>query len=141
MRDFAVPGAIVLSMIENNILTQGIVGLLALSFWSSGVFLIRILNAYQVWNGGILLACLFVLSIPLIYLSIKSVQKMFRAIGKEAETSVYYIIALVLILHAVVLSLHPELYSLVWSPALAAAAWLLWFGGSALIMARVVSKG
>ena len=140
MQEFPLCTAIVLTMVENNILTKGVVGLLSLSFWSSGVFLIRILNVYQVWSGGISLACLFVLSIPLIYLSIQSVQKVFKALGKPAETPIYYIIALVLILHAMVLGLHPELYSLVWSPALAATAWLLWFGGSALIVARVVSR-
>lgn len=127
-------------MVENNLVTRGIVCLLSLSFWSSGVFLIRTLNAYQVWDSGLLRMLLFAFSIPLVYLSILSVQKMFRALGREVGTATQYIIALVLILHALALCLYPGLYTLVPSAALSAAAWLLWFGGNALLLARVVSR-
>ena len=113
---------------------QSSVVLLSLSFWSSGVFLIRILNGYQIWNSGVWLTLLFALSLPLVYLSILSVQKIFRAIRREATPPTHYIIALVLILHAVALSLYPALYTLVSSPALSAAAWLLWFGGIAMLL-------
>lgn len=126
-------------MAKNNVLMHVAIVLLSLSFWSSGVFLIRILNAYQVREGGISRALLFAFSIPLVYLSILSVQKMFRAMGRVAGTATQYIIALVLILHALALCLYPGLYTLVSSPALSATAWLLWFGGTAIILAHIVS--
>lgn len=127
-------------MIKNTIIAKGIVLLFSLSFWSSGVFLIRILHTYHVWDGGIPLAFLFMLSIPLGYLSIMSVRSMWRVIGQEASTPTHYIIALVLLLHAAALSLYPGLYALVPSEALSAAAWLLWFGGSAMVISRMTGR-
>ena len=114
--------------------------LFSLSFWSSGVFLIRALGSYDVWNSGIRLGTLFALSIPLVYISIASVKKIFARIGGEAAASVHYIIALVVLLHALVLSTYPGVYGFTPSPALAASSWLLWFGGVAMVVVRLTVR-
>lgn len=119
---------------------QVLIVLLSLSFWSSGVFLIRILHTYHVWDGGIPLVLLFVLSIPLVYLSIESTRAIFTRMGEEDTSPTSAIIALVVLIHALVLVMYPALYGFVPSPALAATAWLLWFGGSAMIIARILER-
>ena len=97
--------------LKQKIIRWGLIIISALSFWSSGVVLVRVLNSYNVWNGGILLASLFILSIPLVYFSIISVEKMFRALHVDPNSSITYIIALVVLIHALMLSTYPSVYS------------------------------
>jgi hypothetical protein len=124
-------------MIVGLKITWVYITLLSLSFWSSGLFLIRVLTAYSVWDSGIRFTALFALSLPLIYISSVSVKRIFARMGSETAAPLNFIIALVIILHALVLSIYPALYGFAPSPALAAAAWLLWFGGAAMAIARL----
>ena len=108
---------------------------LAISFWSSGVFLIRFLDLHTVWSPhNVQLWLVYGLSVPLIFISISSVQNLFTRLFKPHEGLIYQITGLVLILHALIIPLFPTLYFFTPSPALYAAAWLLWFGGITILI-------
>jgi hypothetical protein len=88
------------------------------------------------WNNGFALVALFLLSIPLVYISIVSVKSIFAKMGKATAAPLEYIIAWVVVLHVLFLSLYPGVYGFAPSPTLTATAWLLWFGGIAFAAAR-----
>jgi hypothetical protein len=107
---------------------------LIVSFWSSGVMLIRLLSMYQVWGSSALTILLFLVSIPLVILSMVSVNKLLRVMQVDTKRHVYCILAGVLLVHGVLLSSYPEVYALTSSLSLSAAGWLLWFGGVAVLV-------
>lgn len=112
-----------------------LVVILALSFWSSGIVLIRFLHSLGVWTGsGSALPLVYAISVPIIYVSIRGVQNFFTRIFKTSTAAVYHITGLVLMLHACVISISPALYLLTPNPELFATAWLLWFGGIVLFL-------
>ena len=113
----------------------GTVTFFIISFWSSGVFLVRVLSSYDVWSSGSGTALLYLLSIPLVYVSILGIKKLYYSSKDRGDSIVYDTISGVLLLHAVTLTLFPYLYAVEASSALSAGAWLLWFGGWALILA------
>ncbi len=112
------------------------VGILTLSFWSSGVFLIRALHSYDLWNSPVFLGILFTLSVPLVSLSIQSVRRILSSPSYGGESIVYNTLQYVLILHGLALGFIPNLYSFTPSGEISASAWLLWFGGIALALVR-----
>jgi hypothetical protein len=111
---------------------------LIVSFWSSGVALIRLLISYQVWNSGALTALSFLLSIPLAILSVVSVKKLLTAMHLRHKRYINFIIAGVLVVHGVALSVYPAVYALVSSSSLLVAGWLLWFGGVVVVTVELV---
>lgn len=111
-----------------------LVTLLTLSFWSSGVMLIRFLDSLQAWSRpSLLLGLIYLISVPLIFFSIAGVQKIFVRSSRHAS-AVRQITGLVLTLHAVVITLQPSLYLFTPESAPYATAWLLWFGGIAIVL-------
>lgn len=111
-----------------------LVTLLSLSFWSSGVMLIRFLDSLHVWSRpSLLLGLIYIISVPLIFFSIAGVQKIFIRSNRHASV-VRHIIGLVLTLHAVAITLQPSLYLFTPESTPYATAWLLWFGGVAIIL-------
>lgn len=107
----------------------------ALSFWSSGVFFIRILGTYDIWGSSAYLSALYAFSIPLVYISIRAVKGLFAS-QAQAISVVVDTLASVLLVHALLLSTIPTIYALEPSSSLRAAAWLLWFGGLAVVLSR-----
>jgi hypothetical protein len=74
------------------------------------------------------------LSVPIIFVCIRSVHTLFvRLYGKQTH-AVYHITGLVLVCHAVVSTIYPSLYNLTVGPTLYAMAWLLWFGGIVILL-------
>ncbi len=123
---------------RGQFLYLGTVILFVISFWSSGVLLIRTLDSYDAWSSVTGITLLFILSIPLVYVSILGVQKIFHASKDRGDSVVYDTLTGVLIVHAVALIFFPDLYSFDANTALSAVAWLLWFGGWTLIIAKRV---
>lgn len=112
-------------------LTRGqVLGLLglAISFWASGVGLIRLISWQELW-GGLANAVLFVLSIPTAWLCIVSVRRLAGLAPAQVLTGTALITAVVALLDGVAMTWWPALYG---GPALLAAAWLLWFVGAVL---------
>lgn len=112
-------------------LTRGqVLGLLglAVSFWASGVGLIRLISWQELW-GGLANAVLFVLSIPTAWLCIVSVRRLAGLAPAQVLTGTALITAVVALLDGVAMTWWPALYG---GPALLAAAWLLWFVGAVL---------
>ena len=115
-------------------LTRGqVLGLLglAVSFWASGVGLIRLISWQELW-GGLANAVLFVLSIPTAWLCIVSVRRLAGLAPAQVLTGTALITAVVALLDGVAMTWWPALYG---GPALLAAAWLLWFVGAVLGLA------
>ncbi len=118
-------------MDDHQRLTRGqIFGLLALavSFWASGVGLIRLISSLQLW-GGTGSAVLFTLSIPTAWLCILSVRRLAGLAPAQVLTGTALITAVVGLLDGLAITWWPALYG---GPALLAAAWLLWFVGAVL---------
>ena len=118
-------------MDDNQRLTRGqILGLLALaiSFWASGVGLIRLISSLELW-GGTGSAIIFVLSIPVAWLCIVSVRRLVGLAPAQVLTGTALITAVVTLLDGVALTWWPALYGF---PSLLAAAWLLWFAGAVM---------
>lgn len=110
------------------------VSALTLSFWSSGVVLIRMLHSYELWSSPALLGTMFVLSVPMVSMSIYGVRSMFSTSGDNAL--VYDTLQGVLLMHGVALGFFAKMYSFMPSGEISAAAWLLWFGGIAVVFTR-----
>ena len=111
-----------------------LVTLLTLSFWSSGLMLIRFLDSLQAWSRpSLLLGIIYLLSVPLIFFSTVGVQKIFIRSSRHA-TVVRQITGLVLTLHAVAITLQPSIYLFTPESTPYAIAWLLWFGGIAIML-------
>jgi hypothetical protein len=116
-------------------LYYGAVIVAALSFWSSGVMLIRFLDTFHLWSHSfLLLGFIYIFSVPVIYVAIRGTKNLFRLFFIQTRGVVYYITSLVFILHALFISLYPSLYQFNTSPALYATAWLLWFGGITMFL-------
>jgi hypothetical protein len=107
--------------------------LLAFSFWSSGVVLIRLFSSLDLSQKSLTLAAIFILTIPVVYGSIVGVRNIYARV-QHATPPFSTLIALVLAMHGIALSWFPSLYGLAASSGLAATAWLLWFGSAALLM-------
>ena len=113
----------------------GLVIVLAISFWSSGVFLIRILNSLNIWSPhNVQLWLVYGFSVPLIFIAIGSVQNLFTRLFTQPTNAVYKITGLVLTIHALTITHFPVLYFFTPSPGLYATAWLLWFGGITILV-------
>ena len=108
--------------------------ILSVSFWSSGVVLIRALEAYELWRAPYL-APLFLLSVPVVLASMYGTRRTARALRLQ-DDGILDILSSVLLLHAIALGFMPSLYALATSSELSAAAWLLWFGGTVLAATR-----
>lgn len=103
----------------------------ALSFWSSGVALIRVLEHYGVWQDTLLVGAMFVVTIALVYVSVKAMRRIYARWYTETTTPLSLLVATVLIIHGLAISVYPALYG---APvSLLEGAWLLWFGGWALL--------
>lgn len=113
----------------------------ALSFWSSGVMLIRFLGSVGVWShGGVGLGLVYALSVPLIFISISGVHNLFTRLTRGHTTAVFQITGLVLMMHALVTTLVPTLYRFTSTSGLYATAWLLWFGGVTILLQSFAKK-
>ncbi len=109
--------------------------LLAISFWSSGVMLIRFLATQNIWSQGPQLWLVYGLSIPIIFVSIRGVQNIFvRFFVQQYPEAIYQITGLVLMAHALALTCIPTLYFFTPGTSLYATAWLLWFGGITILL-------
>ncbi len=104
-------------------------GVLSLSFWSSGVFLVRALAAYDLWSSPLYVGIIFVTSLPLAYITIPGTKQLLQA----THRTMLSILAAVMALHSLALTLSPQIYALHESAQLPATAWLLWFSGAALL--------
>jgi hypothetical protein len=113
------------------LISGSIIALLSLSFWSSGVFLIRGLSGYGFLSSPLAILALFAASLPLAHVSIYAVRRMTDALYRNSSS---LILASVLLMHSLALVVTPSLYGLIPSSALSAAAWLLWFGGVATVL-------
>lgn len=109
--------------------------LFAVSFWSSGVMLIRFLGSVNTWSTeSVLLPLVYGLSVPIIFFCIRSVESFFTRLYPDRTGAVYHITGLVLVVHAAVGTLFPSLYMFTAGPTLHAIAWLLWFGGITILL-------
>lgn len=114
---------------------------LALSFWSSGIMLIRFLGTFNTWSLGPQLYFVYGLSVPIIFVSIRGVQNLFVRLYKEkCPAAIYQITGIVLMMHALLISLVPALYSFTPTTGLYATAWLLWFGGVTILLQSFTQK-
>ncbi len=77
---------------------------------------------------------------PLIFISIRGVQRIFTGLFQTQTKAVFYITGLVLILHALAITLTPSLYTFGPGSTLFATAWLLWFGGITIVLQAVLSE-
>lgn len=104
-----------------------------LSFWSSGVALIRVLSAYQAWQSSGWLTILFLATVPLVWMSVVGMRRVYLRWYTDTTPPLSLLVALVLLCHGLALSVYPALYGAGSDVALA-SAWLLWFGGVALVI-------
>ncbi|MCG3769224.1 MAG: hypothetical protein JW384_00345 [Nitrosomonadaceae bacterium] len=105
------------------------IALFSLSFWSSGVFLIRALTTYGAWDESIHFAGLCIVSVPVAFLCVAGVRRMLVSFGTGAEHMLYAISGVVLLAHGCAIGFYPSLYGFVQDADLRVLAWLLWFGG------------
>ena len=110
-----------------------IVAFLVVSFWSSGVVLIRACDAYRLWDGGIGTIVVFIAAIPLVFGSVAGTKRLLRALHDSPEMILWYTVIGVVLVHAAVLTLSPQLYGFASSPGLVSVSWLLWFSGFCMI--------
>lgn len=118
----------------------GVVSLLTLSFWSSGLFLIRILSNYDTWSSSFGVTLVFLVSLPLTYAAVLFVKKPFSHSPAFGSSVVYGTLAGVLLAHGLLLGFAPYLYAFSPSPTLMATAWIIWFSGVTLVVARSTDK-
>lgn len=104
----------------------------ALSFWSSGVALIRLFSNSHVLENDLALASIFLLTVPIVYYSVVGMRKIAARAHQVIARALTMLVACVLALHGLALSAYPQLYGFSPTAALTAAAWLLWFGAIAL---------
>ena len=112
---------------------------LAISFWMSGVFLVRLLSSYGLW-GGWSGAVIFALSIPAAAISIRGVQMLLRLTPSEVLPTVALITALVAMLHGVAITYVASLYRAQGPELILASAWLVWFVGAVLISLLLMKR-
>lgn len=105
----------------------------ALSFWSSGVILIRLFSTYHLLQNGFALGAIFLLTIPIVYGSVSTTSNILARAQRDSAHSLLALVAIVLALHGTALSVYPRLYGFEGSSGLAAAAWLLWFAAITLV--------
>lgn len=115
----------------------GLVSLFTLSFWSSGLFLIRVLDTYTIWSSTLGAVVVFIVSMPLVYVTVFSVRKILAYYPDFGSSIVYGTLAGVLLMHGLLLGSAPQLYAFNPSPTLMATAWIIWFSGFTLVVARL----
>ena len=118
-----------------HILVTGI----TISFWLSGVFLVRLISSYGLW-GGWSGALIFALSIPVAAVSIRGVQMLLHLPPSELLPTVALITALVGMLHGVAITYAASLYRAQGHDLTLASAWLVWFVGAVLISLLLMKR-
>jgi hypothetical protein len=96
--------------------------------------LIRVLGTFGIWNGGGMYVVFLIVSIPLVFISIVSVDKMTARFETRAGSIISDTATGVLLVHALAIGLFPGVYAFASDPHLRATAWLLWFGGLVIVM-------
>ena len=113
--------------------------LFSIGFWCNGVLLVRVISSHDWWKG-IPGAGIFVVSIPIAIITIMAVRRMLALTAIQLLPTIVLITAIVTLMHGLVLSLLPSLYSSSDSMLTSASAWLLWFAGVVLV-ASICMKG
>jgi hypothetical protein len=113
---------------------------LGILFWSSGVLFIRFAGTMFFVNGSIWLIGLYLLTIPVVWLTIESVA----LVGKLSRLKTFMAIVILnftaTLLDAVAISWLPSIYGLSAPAHLLAAAWLLWFVGISLYLSFMMAR-
>ncbi len=113
---------------------------LGVLFWSSGVLFIRFAGTMFFVNGSIWLIGLYLLTIPVVWLTIESVA----LVGKLSRLKTFMAIVILnftaTLLDAVAISWLPSIYGLPAPAHLLATAWLLWFVGISLYLSFMMAR-
>ena len=112
--------------------------LLCLSFWSSGVFLIRFMSDYRLWSGWTEVL-LFVVSPVVATVCIVAVRRALTLTSDTFVPTIVLITGLVVGLHGLVLILFPALYG-DRSYLLPSVIWLVWFCSSVLLPLAALAR-
>jgi hypothetical protein len=108
--------------------------------WSIGVLFIRFAGTMFFVNGSVWLIGLYLLTIPVVWLTIESVA----LVGKLSRLKTFIAIVILnftaTLLDGVAISWLPSIYGLPAPAHLLAAAWLLWFVGISLYLSFMMAR-
>jgi hypothetical protein len=100
--------------------------------WFIGVLFIRFAGAAFFIEGNLWLIGLYVLTIPVAWLTVKGIVLASNLSGVNISIAVVIMTITATLLDGVAIAWFPSLYGLPTAAHLLAAAWLLWFVGVAL---------
>jgi hypothetical protein len=115
------------------------IGLGALA-WLIGLLFIRFAGSMFFVKGSLWLVGLYLLTIPVAWLTIKGIALIGKLSGLKILIAVVIMNFTALFIDGLAIAWLPSIYDLPASAHLLAAAWLLWFVGVALYLSLMMSR-
>lgn len=115
------------------------VGLGALA-WFTGVLFIRFAGTMFFVEGSRWLIGLYLLTIPVVWLTIESVARLGKLSRLETSIAIVILNFTATLLDGVAIAWFPSIYGLPAPAHLLAAAWLLWFVGISLYLSFMMAR-
>jgi hypothetical protein len=108
--------------------------------WLIGVLFIRFAGAMFFVEGSLWLIGLYLLTVPVVWLTIESVARLGKLSRLKTLMAVVILNFTATLLDGVAIAWLPSIYGLPASAHLLAAAWLLWFVGVSLYLSLMMAR-